>query len=469
MEHAGCSSAVPDIPRRKKECSGFIARQSLVCEGYAGLGPIAIVADKAYWPSGGPVVSMTSNSPTCEERRVIKSDVAEQRPVKVMHVVNGLALGGMENGLLKLTTGLTDGFDHRICCIRDVDPDFVQGRLRREQVVPLRLPRSRFSSSIAPLVSTMRKYRPDIVHSRNWGGMEAVIAARIAGVPVAIHSEHGYELDTLRSTPFRQRLMRRLAISLADMFFAVSRDLGDFHAQQMGVSPQRIKVLYNGVDTRRFAPDHNARKRVREGLGWSDEDFVVGATGRMVAIKDYGTLIKAVALLTSQLPGIKLLLVGDGPELTSLRELAAAALGSGRFFSTGRSDDVAGLLSAMDLFAQPSLSEGMSNTILEAMSGGVPPVATRVGGNSEVIEDKESGWMFSPRDVEHLSSLIAKLASNSELRTRCGRAARLRVLNQFSNETMFANYRQLYSSLVKVPNVNPSRVGWLPKTESQRP
>lgn len=258
--------------------------------------------------------------------RLVGSDAEaarhQNRVLRVMHVVNSMSLGGTEKVILKVAAGLTDGFEHRICCIRGCDQNLIRSALRPEQVVALNLPSSRFSFFVRPLVRAIRSYKPDIVHSRNWGAIEAVPAARLAGVPVAIHSEHGYEIESLSRTPVRQRWLRRLVCSMADVVFTVSRELREFHASQAGVRPDRIAVLSNGVNTRRFAPDEFSRARIRSELAIAPSDFVVGAVGRIAPIKDYATLIRAFGALVHARPNSKLILVGDGPELPRIRELA---------------------------------------------------------------------------------------------------------------------------------------------------
>jgi len=185
------------------------------------------------------------------------------RVLKVMHVVNSMSLGGTEKAVLKLATRLTAGFEHRIYCIRGFDAELTQSCLRPDQVVALNLRSSRLSFFLLPLLRAIRSYRPDIVHSRNWGAIEAVLAARLAAVPVVIHSEHGYEIESLSHTPVRQQWMRRLVCSVADAVFTVSWELRGFHASQAGIRPDRIRVLMNGVDAQTFAAARQDRARMR--------------------------------------------------------------------------------------------------------------------------------------------------------------------------------------------------------------
>jgi sugar transferase (PEP-CTERM/EpsH1 system associated) len=369
------------------------------------------------------------------------------RILKVMHVVNSMCLGGTEKALLRVATRLTGGFEHRICCIRSFDPNLIQSCLHPVQIVALNLRPSRLSFFVPPLLRAIRSYQPDIVHSRNWGAIEAALAARLAAVPVVIHSEHGYEIESLSSTPVRQQWTRRLVCSMADAVFTVSRELRRFHAAQAGIRPDRIRVLSNGVDTETFAPSRQLRARMRSDLGISDADFVVGAVGRMVPIKDYGTLVRAVGSLAEATSNFKLILVGEGPELPRLRELAQSVPGLGtRFLALGRRDDVPALLASMDVFVQTSLGEGMSNTVLEAMASGLPAVVTGVGGNLEIVT-QGCGWLFDPGDVQHLSQLLRMLAASPNLCARTGQAARKRVEEAFSHSAMLENYRRLYLEL----------------------
>lgn len=384
---------------------------------------------------------------------IADTEAPGNRVLKIMHVTNSMAMGGTEKVVLKLVTGLTEGFDHHVCCVRSCDPNLVRMWLRPEQYTALELPRSRFAVFVPQLVRTIRSYRPDIVHSRNWGAIEAVFAARVAGVPVVIHSEHGYDVDGLHQTPLRQRWVRRIVCSAADAVFTVSRELRDFHAKQAGVRAGRIRVLYNGVDTQRFAPRQDVRARVRAENGIGPDELVVGAVGRMVAIKDYETLIRAAAVLAQTNLNFKLMLVGDGPELANLIALAESLPGvRARLLPLGAREDIPELLASMDVFVQTSLREGMSNTLLEAMSAGLPAAVTCVGGNPEIVEEGQNGWLFRPGDVEHLSQLLHGLAADRDLRNSAGQAARRHVQETFSHDRMLENYRALYVELAKSRN-----------------
>jgi sugar transferase (PEP-CTERM/EpsH1 system associated) len=381
-------------------------------------------------------------------------------PLRVLHVLNRFATGGTEHVVLKLVGGLNSGiFEQRLAALRGIDPAIDQSQIPGGELLLQGRNDTGFELMLFRLARVMRAYRPHIVHSRNWGAIEAIPAARLAAVPIAIHSEHGYELDMLAGLPTRRRLFRRVAYSMANTVFAVTRELRDFHAQQAWVAADRIGIIYNGVDTQRFCPHPQLRFSLRQKFGLPQNRFIIGTVGRLVDIKDHPTLLRAAEIVLKAGIDAHVLIVGSGPELEHHQQLVkdSTAL-AGRVTFVGSSDEVPELLNAMDVFALTSISEGMSNTLLEAMATGLPVVATNVGGNPEVVEGS-SGWLFQPRDAETLAARLVLLASQENLRSRYGVAARERVVRSFSLQRMLDDYSQLYLELaarrgLKLPSTN---------------
>jgi sugar transferase (PEP-CTERM/EpsH1 system associated) len=376
--------------------------------------------------------------------------------LRVLHVISYMGRGGAEMGILKLIAGLGDGFEHHICTTRGFDAGFVRAYFSKEQMHVAGSPDLKLQFPVFRLARIMRQYRPHIVHTRNWGAIEAVAAAKLAGVPVVIHSEHGYEVDMFTGLPLRRRLFRRLAYSMADALFAVTRELRDFHARQAWISPERMGVLYNGVDTQRFAPRGEWRAAARKELGFGRDSFVVGAVGRLVPIKDQQTLLNAAALLATRGINVRVLLVGSGPEREKLHSLAVGPL-EGKVCFVGDSSRVPEMLNAMDAFVLPSLKEGMSNTLLEAMACGLPVLATNVGGNPEIVEDNVNGCLFSPGDATWLADKLQSLAQSPDLVHQLGTAARNRAIDSFSLSRMLEAYRSFYLELATRRNVAAAR------------
>jgi sugar transferase (PEP-CTERM/EpsH1 system associated) len=375
--------------------------------------------------------------------------------LRVLHVIDRLDVGGTECGIVKVIEGLSgDSFEHRICTVRGFNEKFLKEHGLGNKVYVAGRSTSGFQFLLGRLARIMREFRPHVVHSRNWGAIEAIPAARLARVPVAIHSEHGYEVDMLAGLPTRRRIIRRIAYAAADAVFTVTEELRDYHARQAWVSAARIRVLPNGVDTIRFARRSGERDDVRGRLGVGGERIVLGCVGRMVPIKDHRTLLQAAETLIGRGLPVHLLLVGSGPELTKHQEFVRASpILSGRTIFVGSTAEVPSLLNAMDVFVLPSLSEGMSNTLLEAMASSLPTIATNVGGNPELIEDGSSGWLFQPGDVTGLTDRLERLIRDPNLRQALGESARKRVDQHFSLGRMILRYRDLYLDLARKRNI----------------
>ncbi len=370
------------------------------------------------------------------------------RPLRIMHVFDRLDVGGTEKAVMKLVRGLEPGlFEHYICTLRGASAaadEWAAG----VPVLHAGQEGEEFQFNVPRLVRVMKTVRPAIVHSRNWGGIEAVVAARFAGVPVVVHSEHGYELDMRSGLPLHRRLLRHAVYRMAGAVATVTEELRDYHARQAWWDPAAVKVLYNGIDGQEFRPQPQVRDDVRRRLGIPVDALVVGWVGRMVPLKDLTTLLKAAEALVSETPSLHVVLVGSGSELSRLQDYAAHSPQlSGRVVFPGTVDCVADLLNAMDIFVLPTLMEGMSNTLLEALAVGLPVVATRVGGNPEVVADGVCGYLFPPQDVPGLVSQLRTLLRDPRLRTEFGRAARERALRHFSLEGMLRRYRDLYLDL----------------------
>ena len=396
--------------------------------------------------------------------------VSKER-LRVMHVLACLGNGGTEFGILKLKDGLDEKyFDHRICTTRTFDAEFVQSHRLKEILFVAAGSRPGFQFPMFRLLNIFRQYRPHIVHTRNWGGLEAVLAARLAGVPVIIHSEHGYEVSNLNGVPLRQKAFRHLAYSMANQVFTVTRELRDHHAQQGWIKPERIAVIYNGVDTTRYLPSAHFRGLVRRGFGIPPQRLVLGSVGRLVSIKDYGTLLRAAERLVVQSNvDVHILLVGLGPEAEQLKSQVRDSLAlKNRVTFAGSPDRVPELLNGMDVFVLPSLKEGMSNTLLEAMATGLPLVATSVGGNPEVIGEEHSEWFFAPGDVQALTERILRLAKAPAIRLQLGAKGRQRALEMFSLEGMMQRYSELYVSAAVSCGILPSSSGSAVGTAEQR-
>ena len=364
----------------------------------------------------------------------------------VVHVVYWLRLAGLENGVVNLINCLHTRQKHTVLCIEDIGP--LAERLPPDvEVVDLSrlIPRDHFFP--VRLAAVLRKLNPDIVHSRNWGCVDAVLAARLAGVPLSIHGEHGRDAVDPQGLNLRRRLIRRVLSPMVTRFVTVSDDLRRWLVDYVGIRADKVVRIHNGVDVDRFtAGGHDEGRRA---LGLASTDVVVGAVGRLDPVKDHATLLEAFAQIPDRPPNWKLVIIGEGALRPRLEARVARPDLNGRVHLIGERSDVPLIMKGLDLYAISSIAEGISNTLLEAMSSGLPVVATRAGGNPELVEEGTNAKLVAVGDVNAMSTALNEYLRNSELRARDGRASRQRILERFTLERMADAYDRLYCSLSK--------------------
>jgi sugar transferase (PEP-CTERM/EpsH1 system associated) len=364
------------------------------------------------------------------------------RRIHIQHVLLSLQPGGLENGVVNVINKL-DGerFRSSVTCLQQSgafaarirDPDVevhAMGLAPGNDVgLPLRLAR------------LFRRTKTDVVHTRN---AEAFfygwLGAKLARVPALVHSEHGRVLPDSA----RRMALQRWMLHATSAAFSVSRQLRADLVKHLRVPERRFEVIYNGVDvTRTSAADRGGARRI---MGAAEGEVVVGSVGRLVTVKNYELLLGAFSRLA---PPARLVLIGDGPERARLEGLADAKGIAARTTFLGHREDVADLLVGLDVFVLPSLSEGMSNTLLEAMAAGLPTIASDVGGNREIVQDGDSGLLFASEDEAGLLDGLRRLAGDPARRAELGRAGRDRVTREFSMDAMIGKYEALYERVAR--------------------
>lgn len=361
-------------------------------------------------------------------------------PLRVLHVVDSLGIGGIERNLTDLVARTGRELEHEICCIRRAGALAAPLEALGARVHNLGAPSGRTLSLVPQLVRFCRKLSPDIVHARNWGAIEAVFAARIARVPLVIYGEHGPR----GWSGLRRTAGRRAVAAAADVVVAVSDALRDYLCEKVRVPSEKITVIRNGVDAERFRP-RSDRGRLRRARGLAPEALLIGGVGRLHPVKNYDTLIAAFEDVASHHPGSRLVLVGDGPERERLHgEICARSLVS-RAWITGLRDDVADWLAMMDVFAHVSFAEGLSNAILQAMAVGLPVVATALAANREVVIDGATGRLVEARETADVAAALSFYCSDGAARCTHGAAGRRRVEAEFQLHQMIDGYRSLYA------------------------
>jgi sugar transferase (PEP-CTERM/EpsH1 system associated) len=372
--------------------------------------------------------------------------MSQRKPIRVMHVVQSLEVGGLENGVVNLLNRLNDErFSHVICCLTHAGKLAERIDSMEVKLVEAGLRTDRFRFPIIRLRSLVRHWMPDIVHTRGWGAIDAIIAARLAGVPRVIHGEHGREAEDPEGINCKRKVVRRTLSPLVDRFITVSDDLMRWLTNTVGIAAYKVVRIHNGVDIRRFSPE--GRDEARRTLGLDGSVIAIGTVGRLDPVKDHRTLLRAFASLQQGNRSIRLFIVGDGPGREEIKSQIQQLGIANRVELLGERHDVADLLKAFDIFTLTSIAEGISNTILEAMACGLPVVATYVGGNPELVENEVSGQLVTAGDVQAITAAFQVYIDAADLRRDHGQQARLKVEQDFSLERMAQQYGELYENM----------------------
>lgn len=370
----------------------------------------------------------------------------------VVHVVYSFEMGGLQNGLLNLLDRLpAQRYRHAVVSLTGLSG--FERRLRRTDVAfyALHKPAGLGLTMHASLWRLLRRLRPALVHTRNLAALETQAVALAAGVPVRLHGEHGWDIHDPDGSSARYRRWRRLLRPCVQQYIALSRQLEDYLVRGVGVSPQRVTQIYNGVDTERFCPVSDTA-HAQTGPFTRPPHFLVGSVGRLEPIKDPLTLARAFVLAVQRRPDLRprlrLVLVGDGQLRAPIEQVLREGQVTDLAWLAGSRDDVAALLRGLDLFVLPSLAEGISNTVLEAMASGLPVLATAVGGNGELVQAGVTGSLVPPNDPLALAESLISYADDPSRGQREGKAGRARAEKQFALEAMAAAYQALYDRLL---------------------
>lgn len=379
--------------------------------------------------------------------------MAERSPL-IAHVLHRFDIGGLENGVVNLINRIPPGrYRHAIIAMTEYT-DFAR-RLSNPEVTlhAIHKREGKDPAAYLRLWRLLRRLRPAIVHSRNLSAIEAAPVAALARVPWRVHGEHGRDVHDIDGTNQRYLQLRRICQPFIHRYIPLSKDLEGWLTGTVGVPEAKVTQLYNGVDSQRFSPDASNDAALDNESFFAPDSIVIGTAGRLMAVKDQPTLIRAfialMRLVPEMSPRLRLVLVGEGPLRAQCQQLIQEAGIDSQCWLAGARDDVPQLLRRMDLFVLPSLAEGISNTILEAMATGLPVVATEVGGNAELVVAGETGRLVPANDPEAMAAALAEYVRMPAEMTSHGAAGRARVEAQFTMEKMVEGYLGIYDGLMQ--------------------
>lgn len=350
----------------------------------------------------------------------------------------------MENGVVNVARLLDPAeFQVRVCCLKRAGQ--FAARLPGHVTVHSLDKRPGFSLGTAcRLARVMAEIKPDVLHTHNLGPLiYGSLAKGFGQWPPILHGEHGV-LDAEELTPRRMR-HRRWLYQGCRRVHTVSVSLRQ-HLVELGFPPAKIEAVVNGVDTQQFSPGD--RTAVRRQLGLAVDGLWIGMIGRFTQYKRHALLLEAFSVVARHMKNVQLVIVGGGgSEEKNVQQQARSSEAAARIHLAGFQNDPLPFYQAMDLLVFPSVNEGLSNAVLEAMATGVPVLCHTACGNAEVITHGEDGLISSLDSVEELATQLEQALSAPARLVAMGQKAREKVAEKFSLTAMVENYARLYREL----------------------
>jgi len=382
----------------------------------------------------------------------MNSELCVKEPCRLLHLVHGLNLGGLELMVKRLVEGLDPTkFQTTICCY-DYCGELVND-IERAGAEVMFLPRRpgvdwRYPFHLRPI---LRKRRIDLLHCHNHlSFVYGVPAAKLAGTPGVVYTEHGRVLPTSFRFTLANRVLSRLDVHTVPVSAALAKEL---HRVEH-FSLRKMTIIPNGVPESRV-PDEAHRLRLRRNMQAGADNFLIGTVGRLEDVKNHLGLIRAMPELIRTHPFVRLAIVGGGSLMAPLQD-EVRRLGLTKYVVLpGPSTDVGAYLHSFDLFVLTSKSEGMPLALLEAMGAGKASVAMNVGGVSEAIDDGVEGLLVPAGDFAQFTAKLRWLIDKPKSREAMAARARQTIQQRFTIGRMVADYAALYARVLTRPDLMP--------------
>ena len=379
------------------------------------------------------------------------------QPPLLVHIIFALGTGGLENGLVNIINRCPPSrYRHAIICLTRAE-DFARRLTAHDvEVIELHKKPGHDLGMYWHLWQHLRRLQPAVVHTRNLAALETQALGLLLPGCKRIHGEHGRDIHDLDGSNRKYNTLRRFLSPLIHRFIAVSQDLSQWLIDTVRIPADKVVQIYNGVDTERFTPQASGpgstAADIPDSFRPKSNRIVIGTVGRLAAVKDQQLLLVALHQLLRERPELRdtlrLVIVGEGPERDALAAKIEKLALQNIVWLTGDREDIPDLLRTMDVFVLPSLGEGISNTILEAMASGLPVIASAVGGNPELVQEGQTGLLFPAGDADNLRGALARLIDNQALRQEMGRAAAVHIRQHFAWQRTVESYLALYDELL---------------------
>jgi len=370
--------------------------------------------------------------------------------IRVVHVVYSFSVGGLENIIVQLINRLpAERFEHVLLSLTTLG-DFAQ-RIHQPgvQFIAINKEPGHAVPMYPHIWRLFRKIKPHVVHTCNLAALEVMPLAWAAGVPWRVHAEHGWDAQDPQGINLKYQHLRRLYRPLVSHYVAVSKDLDDYLEQAVGVPKGRRSLIANGVDTDIFTPA-SLMATPSDCPFIPGQHWLFGTVGRLQTVKNQPLLVQAFVKLIATHPEAvqraRLVMVGEGPLRLEIDRILAQGGVQNLAWLPGTRHDVAAILRCLDCFVLPSLTEGTSCTLQEAMATGLPTVATAVGGTPDLVVVGQTGQLVQPGDIDGMAQALWTYMTNADLAAQHGRLARQHALQRFALDGMINSYHALFAS-----------------------
>ncbi len=367
----------------------------------------------------------------------------EGQPLRCLFVITSMPVGGAETLLVNLMRRMNgERVVPEVACLKGAGP--LGEQIASEFKIHTHLLSGKYDIRVLPrLIQLMHSRRIDAVVTVGagdkmfWGRL----AAAIAGVPVVASALHS------TGWPDGVGRLNRMLTCVTDAFIGVADSHGAFLRDFERFPAEKVNVIRNGIDCERFSPSEKARVELRDELGLASETPIVGIVAALRSEKNHAMFIRSAAKVNEQLPHAHWVIIGEGPERTSIETLIDELKIGDRVHLLGTRLDTPTLVAGMDVFALSSLNEASPVSILEALACGVPVVATDVGSVSESVVEGVTGYLVPSEDVHAMSHAIKRLLMNTDAAKQMGVSGRMRVIETGSLDSMVRGYENLITRI----------------------
>lgn len=368
--------------------------------------------------------------------------------IRIMYLVHSLERGGLEKCVALLVNKINpEIFIPSVCCLSGLGPSLILIEKDSVKIFNMEKGEAHEVFLFLRLAKLFKKEKIDILHTNGWATLfDGVLGAKVGGIPVIVHSEHGKDPEDFVQIQQRRVWTRRLITPFLDKMITVSDDIKKQFVNITGLKTEQITCIHNGIEFQDMEINYKEKRRE---IGVKDHEILIGSVGRLESVKNYDMFIRAAEIVLKEYPLVKFIIIGDGSLRQKLHSLITEIGINKSVFLLGERNDVNELLKIMDIFVLPSISEGLSLALLEAMANKLPIVATNVGGNPEVVIDGKTGILVPSGDIFSLVMAITELIKDENKRKNMGEDGFVMVKKEFAVEKMIANHEELYLSLYR--------------------